>query len=145
MADAFYVPDGDRFVPTELTRGPWSADAQHAGPPAALLGRAIEALEPVGEMTVARFSMEVLGPVPLRPLRVSAAVVRPGRRVQLVEAALVDDEDEIALAAAWRIRPADAPGGQVDLDPLPLPDPEESPKLPPWTPGWDPSYFTAVE
>src|SRR5919201_977977 len=37
MSDAFYLPDGeDRFLATELTRGPWDPRAQHAGPPAAL-------------------------------------------------------------------------------------------------------------
>ena len=37
MADALFEPDGDRFVPGVLTRGPWSPGAQHGGPPAALL------------------------------------------------------------------------------------------------------------
>ena len=44
MPDAFYERDGDRFRATELTRGPWDPGAQHAGPPAALLGREIERL-----------------------------------------------------------------------------------------------------
>jgi hypothetical protein len=35
MSDASYLADGDQFVATEWTRGPWTADAQHAGPPAA--------------------------------------------------------------------------------------------------------------
>ena len=35
--DAFYERDGDAFVPSELTRGPWDPAAQHAGPPSALL------------------------------------------------------------------------------------------------------------
>ena len=39
MPGAFYEQDGDLLVPSELTRGPWDPDAQHAGPPAALLGR----------------------------------------------------------------------------------------------------------
>ena len=42
-AEAFYELDGDRAIPSELTRGPWDTDSQHAGPPAALLGRAMEA------------------------------------------------------------------------------------------------------
>jgi hypothetical protein len=44
VPDSFYEPDGDRFVSTELTRGPWDPDAQHAGPPAALIGREVERL-----------------------------------------------------------------------------------------------------
>jgi len=40
---AFFLPEGDdRFVATELGRGPWSPGHQHAGPPSALLARAIE-------------------------------------------------------------------------------------------------------
>jgi hypothetical protein len=42
MPEAFFHRDGDRYVPTELTRGPWSAEAQHGGPPAALLGTVLE-------------------------------------------------------------------------------------------------------
>lgn len=44
MASALYVPDGDQLVPTELTGGPWSPDAQHGGAVASLLARAVEAV-----------------------------------------------------------------------------------------------------
>lgn len=145
MAEAFYVPDGGRFVPTELTRGPWSADAQHGGPPAALLGRAVERLEPSDEMAVARFSLELFRPVPLRQLDVKARIVRPGRRVQYAEAVLSDDDGEIARASAWRIRPAEGAVAEVDLDPLPFPAPDHAPESPPWSPPWGESYFTAME
>jgi hypothetical protein len=77
MTDAFYVPDGDRFAPTAWTRGPWEREAQHAGPPAALVARAIEGLEPAGQLQVARFTFEVLRPIPLTELRIEARVVRP--------------------------------------------------------------------
>jgi len=33
MAEAFFLRDGNSFVPTELTRGPWDPKAQHGGPP----------------------------------------------------------------------------------------------------------------
>src|SRR6266566_4848441 len=43
MTEAFYVQEAaDRYLPTELTRGPWDAGAQHGGPPSALAGHAIE-------------------------------------------------------------------------------------------------------
>jgi hypothetical protein len=44
VPESFYEPDGDHYVATELTRGPWDPGAQHAGPPAALIGREIERL-----------------------------------------------------------------------------------------------------
>ena len=37
MPDALFVADHDRFVPTELARGPWDPNALHGGPVAALV------------------------------------------------------------------------------------------------------------
>ncbi|HJP65715.1 MAG TPA: thioesterase family protein [Actinomycetota bacterium] len=147
MADAFYQPDGDRFVSTEWTRGPWGPDSQHAGPPSALLARAIERLDPDSGMRLSRFTAEILRPVPVTPVRVEARLVRPGRRVQYAEAVLSNDDGEIMRAAAWRIRTLDAGGSvpAVDGPPLPFALPEESPEpeLPAFYEG--PSYFTAMD
>jgi hypothetical protein len=104
VPDAFYEPDGETYVPTELTRGPWDPDSQHAGPPAALIGREVERLEAADEFQVGRITFEILRAVPLAPLRVEARLVRPGRSVQLLEASLSDSEGEVMRAAAWRIR-----------------------------------------
>ena len=84
--EAFFVPQGDAYAPTELTRGPWDPDSQHAGPPAALIGREIERLDGEGARQVGRITFEILRAVPIAPLRVEARVVRPGRSVELVEA-----------------------------------------------------------
>ncbi|HEY5942898.1 MAG TPA: thioesterase family protein [Solirubrobacterales bacterium] len=107
MFDAFYERDGDLFVPTELTRGPWDPGAQHAGPPSALLGYAIEQLPETAEFQVGRVTFEILRSVPIAPLRVEARVARPGRRVQMVEAELSDASGEVLMRArGWRIRTA---------------------------------------
>jgi len=45
MTPALFIPEGERFIPTELSRGPWTDDAQHGGPPAALLARAVERVD----------------------------------------------------------------------------------------------------
>jgi hypothetical protein len=107
MDGAFYSRDSERYVPSELTRGPWDPDAQHAGPPAALLGRAVERCEPREGMQVGRITLEILGPVPLAPLETTARVVRPGRSVELLEASLSGPEGEVMRATAWRLRPGD--------------------------------------
>jgi acyl-CoA thioesterase len=145
MGDSFFVPDGDRFLPTDLARGPWSADAAHAGPPAALLGRAVEQLEPRAGMVVSRFVVEILRPVPLRPLTVTTAVVRPGRRVQLAEAVLRDGDREIARASVWRIRPQEALEHDVNLERTALPAPHDCPEVPGFPVPWRPNYFDSME
>jgi len=106
--------DAQLFHPSELTRGPWVPDAQHGGPPSALLAMALEAHDdeaaprtPKGftEPTfVARLSVELRRPVPLTPLRLRTRTERPGRKVQVVAASLWSGDVEVATAAAVRIR-----------------------------------------
>lgn len=110
MPAAFYEKRGDEYVATELTRGPWDPGAQHAGPPAALIGRAIEGLDGAEDFQVGRITFEIMRSVPIGPVRVEARVVRPGRRVQMIEASLANDEGELVRARAWRLRT-----GTVDL------------------------------
>jgi hypothetical protein len=124
--DAFYERDGDLFRATELTRGPWDPGAQHAGPPAALIGHALEGLPEADEFQVGRLTFEILGPVPIAPVGVQARVVRPGRRVQLLEAELSDAEGAVLMRArAWRIRRGEVevpPQALVVTEPPPPPD-----------------------
>jgi Thioesterase-like superfamily len=124
MPDSFYTADGDRLVPTELTRGPWDPNAQHGGPVAALFGRSVEACEAAPDLVVGRITIEILRPVPLAPLTVGARVARPGKKVEFVEASMSTvDGTEVARASAWRMRPApDAlPDVAADIHELPPP------------------------
>ena len=68
MGEAFYEADGDRLVSTELTRGPWDPQRQHAGPPAALLGRELEHLEDAGEFHIARVTCDMFRTLRIRLL-----------------------------------------------------------------------------
>ncbi len=105
---ALYTFDGSAYLPGPLCVGPWSPDAQHGGPVSALLAGAVESavdprFESVPVQTV-RVTVELLRPVPLSPLTLSSAVVRPGRNVQLVEATMHSGEVEVARARGLRIR-----------------------------------------
>jgi Thioesterase-like superfamily len=143
MPDAFYTLEGDRLVPSELTRGPWDPGAQHAGPPSALLGRAIERREPRNGMRIGRITLEILGPVPLAPLTVAAEVVRPGRSVELLEAALAGPDGEVMRARAWRVQ-AGSVGVKAETD-RPPPGPESGEERGFFPTGEDVGYHTAME
>jgi acyl-coenzyme A thioesterase PaaI-like protein len=122
--DAVFVHDGATFAATELARGPWSPDSQHGGAPAALLMRAFERLNGSG-LQIARVTYEFVRPVPLGHLHVEAEVVRPGRRVQLLEGAIrTPGGGEVVRARALRVMPAhpDAPRTPEQARP---PGPEE--------------------
>ena len=147
MFEAFYERDGDLFRATELTRGPWDPGAQHAGPPAALLGRALEGLPDSEGFQVGRVTFEILRAVPIAPVRVAARVARPGRRVQLVEAELSDGAEEVLMRArAWRLR-----SGEVDVPPAAMlttepPAPPEQAAASKFFPtGEDHGYHSAME
>jgi Acyl-CoA thioesterase N-terminal domain/Acyl-CoA thioesterase C-terminal domain len=125
IPESVFLPDGvgaegERFIATELARGPWDPNAQHGGAPSALLARAIERHEPGPATHVARLTIELLRPVPLGPLEVRTRTLRPGKKVQLVEAALVVDGAEVARAVGLRMRekPLDLPGATSASDRL---------------------------
>jgi hypothetical protein len=102
--DALFHPDGARFIPQEFARGPWSPDALHGGPVAALVGRCVETVGSDEPMHVARLTLELLRPVPLVPLTVTTTVARPGRKVQLIDVRVSADDRDVAWGRALRIR-----------------------------------------
>lgn len=147
-AESYYEPLGeDRFRSTTATSGPWSPQAQHGGPPAALLGRALEAVTDGVPRVIGRFTMDLLGPVPVQDLTVSATVLRPGRSVSLRQAELTDRSGRVvARAQGWAFpraewAPDEAPAGLG----VPLEHgaddghPEELP------PSWHRGYLDSVE
>jgi hypothetical protein len=87
----------DRVLPGHPARGPWSPDALHGGPVAALLGGAAEPL--LEGLFPARATVELLRPVPLAPLAVTVRPIRPGRKVRLVGAELATEGGTVAATA----------------------------------------------
>jgi hypothetical protein len=147
VLDAFYEPDGELFAATELTRGPWDPGAQHAGPAAALLGYAIEHLPESEEFQIGRITFEILRSIPITPVRAQARVVRPGRRVRMVEAELSDPGGEVLMAArAWGIRtaPVEIPADAVIAHPPP-PPPEDGAETGFFPTGQEHGYHSAME
>ena len=133
-ADYFYeplgsTPTGALFRSTAATAGPWGPTAQHGGPPAALLARAIECLDEGAPRQVGRFTMDLLGPVPVGEVSVSATLLRPGRTVSLRQAEIADASGRVvARAQAWTfpevegaghsgVPPAQRPAQGVHEDP----------------------------
>jgi len=90
---ALFTRDGEAFVPTVLGTSPWSRASLHGGPVAALLAHVLSGLPAPGRMFPARFTLELLRPVGLEPMRIDTNVVRAGRKVQVLEARLFPARD----------------------------------------------------
>lgn len=98
-SEAFFRQLGeDLFEASKWTRGPWSPEHQHAGPPAALVAGRIETM--LGPpFRVVRVSIEIPRPVPIGQLRIERAIRRDGSAVKVVEGRLFDEQDKLVLSA----------------------------------------------
>ncbi|RBY92116.1 thioesterase family protein [Blastococcus sp. TBT05-19] len=123
---ALYVPEEDGFTATALTIGPWDVGLQHAGPPAALLLREAERASGIEGGQTVRLAYDIFAPVPVGPVRLRSTIVRPGRRIELVETVLdAGDGRPLMRLSAWRMRTRE--GGETTAQEHPAPlGPEES-------------------
>lgn len=137
------------YTSTTHTVGPWSPHLQHAGPPTALLMRAVQRLGGAGapvppNALPARLGAEIFRPVPVADLLVRARLHRPGRRVAWASADLVaaDEPDQPVMRAhVWLVRRTDEPLAlpHTPVHPAPGPGREQPP------PGtWSGGYLKAV-
>lgn len=98
MAECFFTTDDNHwFKPTSHTRGPWHPDHCHAGPPTALIARAIENVNP--SQRLVRLTVNLIRPVPFAGFSISAEITRQGRTVTTCAATLVDEEQKVCASA----------------------------------------------
>lgn len=103
MAETFFTVEAansgeEWFLPTEMARGPWDPDACHAGPPTAMLIRALERALP--SLRLARISVELGRPVPMAGFRIDVEVLRAGRASGNTRATLFDRDGAPRVTAS---------------------------------------------
>ncbi len=104
MPDALFEVEGDRFVPSSATPGPWGDELMHGG---ALGALCVHVLESAGadDVVPVRFTGDYVRPLLREPLTIEAAVVRAGKRLELVEGLVRAGDVEIARCSLLSIRP----------------------------------------
>lgn len=92
LSGTYFTRTDDWLQPTELCRGPWDADSCHAGPPTAMLARAMEqALAAAGlTQSLKRITVNLVRPAPMAGFYARAEITRAGRSVTTLSASLVD-------------------------------------------------------
>jgi hypothetical protein len=136
LPEAFYTATGAQsWQPSTAVIGPWSKDFQHGGPPIALLARALRRHPGPEALRIARLTVEFLGPVPVAPCEIEVRVLRPGKRIELLQAQMTVAGRPALLAHAWRLErlPGSSP---------PVADPYVPPALPAHE---DTEFFPGVE
>jgi acyl-CoA thioesterase len=113
--DAAYVATADgAYLASPLTRGPWHPDHQHAGPPSALICRAIEqAAESHGLTHLGRLTVNLLRPAPIGECRIETSQDYIGRNAGHYSGRLIARDKEIArfTALMQREEALPVPGG----------------------------------
>ena len=128
MSKSFYrrLPDtGDGFQAfdsTEYTRSNWGPDLQHGSPPLALLTKLVEELSARSGLRIGRLSMDILGAIPVGPVRARAQVERPGSRVAMISAEMQAERADgsvraVARVSAWLIAISDTVDAASDRYP----------------------------
>lgn len=137
-AQALFVRDGHAYLADPVCDGPWAEGALHGGAPAALLTHLLCAeLDGTG-LALARLTCELLRPNPRGPLTPRIEIVRPGRRVTLLDGALVGPGEQVVTRArALFVAPSDIDGSPEDD--LPFPGPEEG-EPSDWKPAHRPMF-----
>lgn len=132
MSGSFYrrlprLGDGDeRFESTEFTRSNWGPDLQHGSPPMALLTKLVEELSAGSGLRIGRLSLDILGAIPVAPVRARAWMQRPGSRVAMMSAEMHVDRTDgstraVARLSAWLIAVSDTADAASDRYP-PVPE-----------------------
>ena len=139
---ALYTRDGECFIPTDRARGPWSPDALHGSPVAALFAFCVEqrlhsSSQPTdgapgapgvtGELRIARQTIDLFRPVPYGQLSVAVEPIREGRRIAVFQSRLSCEGRLLSQATTLCLR-ADAQLGSVGVDHAvePPPPPREA-------------------
>ncbi len=143
MDTSFFEPAGPgNYVATAASAGPWDPLAQHGGPPSALAARELERHEPAEHMRLARVSIDILRPVPVGKLTARTRMLRPGKRVALLETVLESDGQEVLQCRGWRLAVSDIPRvGKGETVPA-IPGSDDVPRFPG---GHVSGYLSAID
>lgn len=134
------------FRATDLTQGAWDIDTQHIAPALGLLSHAVELDRDARRedgLIIGRLSFDILGTVPIDVMDVDIRVVRPGRTIELVEAALLFDGRAVVRLRAWLMMPHNSESVRgTALEGIEAPETME-----PWKPSevWPGGFIASVE
>jgi acyl-Coa thioesterase superfamily protein/acyl-CoA thioesterase superfamily protein len=129
--EAVFRVDGDRVIVSPLAAGPWDPGMQHGSAPASLVVWAVEAIPTPVPMRIARVTIDLMRPVPLKPLMLETEILREGRKIQLCAVRLRADGVLVVAATVLRVRLQAQPlPGDIASLPVELPSPEASPEDP---------------
>ena len=139
------------YYPTIHTESPWGDGGfQHGSPPAALVAVTLEegAREHGVDLSQGRFSrmtVEILGAVPLSALFAIVRVVRPGRRITMLETTIRDESGRAYIrGTGWWLRAADTEDIERTVAPA-IPPVSEGRPAAEFLGQWSSGYINSID
>lgn len=137
---AYFAGDGDVLLPDPVAQGPWgpTISGHVVG---GVLARGLESAAATDDLLPARLTVDLLRPTAIAPLEVRTAIQREGRRLRLVDAAILQDDVVVARASCVFVRRGEQPTGDVwstpvTMPPLPPDPPAQAEDLPMYVWGY---------
>lgn len=129
VPDCVYVPDGERYVPTSLARGPWGdfISGQYVG---GLMAAAIERRIDDADLHPARLTVDLSARTALEPVTVRTTVRREGARLRLIDAEMIQGERTVAHARSVYLRRGEQTPNEVWSTPVEMPPMPPIPETP---------------
>ncbi len=122
MTRGLFRRDSDLYHPNQAALGPWSPDFLHGGSPSGLLAAVMEDAMDGADLRLARFTLDLLRPVPAKPLLATVETVRAGRRLRVLQGTLSADGVVVSRATGLYLEKtpvAVPPEGRFDTESLP--------------------------
>jgi hypothetical protein len=123
VSDAFYIREGERFVPTGLGPSFWDPAKQGGAPICGLVAQLLDGIAVPVPILPARLTLDIYGAVPMAPMSVRTRMLREGERIQLSELELEVEGRTYVRATMLRVR---TEGIEDRLEPLTHPFPENA-------------------
>ena len=137
--------DSTTFLPTPHTGGAWNPDEQHIAPAMGLLAHVLEldCARRANGFVVGRMSYDILGTIPIEPINVDLALIRPGRTIELVECTVSHQQRPALRMRAWLMQRLDT--SSIAGTPFTRIEPRH--RMPAWDPAtlWPGGFLQSVE
>ena len=124
--DYYFTRTGEHtFSPTINCEGAWTTEDYHFASLAGLIAHETERHHAREGMQLSRISYDILGRLPLDDVTVTTKVLRPGKKIELVETTATIQDRTAIIARTWYLAEHDSSSGMADESPR-YPAPEET-------------------
>lgn len=113
------------FRPTVHCEGAWTPEDYHFSSLAGLIAHETERAHARDGMQFSRISYDILGRLPLDDVTITSTVLRPGKKIELVETRATIQDRTAIIARTWYLAVHDTADGMRDESPR-FPAPEEA-------------------